>query len=411
MSDRPLPLLIVDDDPVFALLVQQLLESIGPELPCAPEWVNSAAAALERVKGGGIELVLLDYSLPDANGLYVLEQIHRLPDTQRPAVIMLTASGNEAVAVEAMKSGAKDYLSKVDLDVPPLVRALKTALAQKQLAEQVERFNAEMKSDLQLARNLQQAMLPRSYPSFPAGSGGSSRLRFAHRYLTTAMLGGDFFTIQRLSDLRAGIFICDVMGHGVRSALVTAMLRAMVVDLLAHMDDPGLFLEEMNRNLRGILKQTESPMFATACCVVADVEQGTLRYANAAHEHPIRLQSAAGNAEPLAMGLGSGPALGLFEDAAFPTHECGFRTNDRLLFYTDGLIELSSADSPEGFGLQRLLRAAHECMGLALPQLCDELIRRVRTFAGGHEFEDDVCVVAMEADGIGPVPVAKRAGR
>src|SRR5262245_28356297 len=232
MNSAAIPLLIVDDDPVYAHFVQHLVQNLGSELPCQPACVDTAERAFEELSRYQYELVLLDYNLPGANGLQVLAQIQSLPVNRQPAVIMLTASGNEAVAVEAMKRGAKDYLPKADLDVPPLRRALSTALAQKRLAEQVARFNAQMRSDLDMARKLQQSLLPDRYPSFPrAAPPAQSALRFAHRFQPTTALAGDFFSVLGLSDTEAGVFICDVMGHGVRSALVTAMLRALVDEL------------------------------------------------------------------------------------------------------------------------------------------------------------------------------------
>src|SRR6266481_3795716 len=92
----------------------------------------------------------------------------------------------------------------------------------------IRRKNEQMETDLRMATELQQALMPNTYPSFPSQSEGVTALRFYHRYLPASMMGGDFFHIARLSDDTAGICICDVMGHGVRAALITAMLRALI---------------------------------------------------------------------------------------------------------------------------------------------------------------------------------------
>src|SRR4030095_2999601 len=93
----------------------------------------------------------------------------------------------------------------------------------------IRRKNEQMETDLRMATELQQALMPNVYPSFPASSSqGQTRLRFYHRYLPASMLGGDFFHIARLSDDAAGICICGVLRHGVRAALITAMLRALI---------------------------------------------------------------------------------------------------------------------------------------------------------------------------------------
>jgi CheY-like chemotaxis protein len=261
----PVPLLIVDDDPVFARFVGQLVQSLGSEMPCVPQWADTAEKALAELRANPYELVLLDYNLPDGNGLQVLGRIRDLPSAQQPAVIMLTASGSETVAVEAMKRGAKDYLAKTGLDVPPLMRALQTALRQKRLADEVANYHAQIEADLEMARSLQRSLLPDRCPVFPRHAApGQSTLRFCYRFEPATRLAGDFFNVLSLSDSCAGVFICDVMGHGVRSALVTAMLRALVDDLAPGFTDPGLFLAEMNRRLAILFQAAAGSLFATA---------------------------------------------------------------------------------------------------------------------------------------------------
>src|SRR5580658_5235649 len=133
----PISLLIVDDDPVFSRYARQLISSLGAEFPCVTQSADTADKAMSEVAHNVYDLVLLDYHLPDRDGLQVLEDIRKIPLPRQPAVVMLTASGNESIAVEAMKRGARDYLTKANLDQPPLLRALQSALSQKRLAEQV----------------------------------------------------------------------------------------------------------------------------------------------------------------------------------------------------------------------------------------------------------------------------------
>ncbi len=145
-----------------------------------------------------------------------------------------------------------------------------------------------MQADLNLAREIQSSFLPRQYPSFPhAALPSESALRFCHRWIPTTTLGGDFFDVLALSETQAGVFICDVMGHGVRSALVTAMMRALVGERTAIALQPGAFMTELNRHLIDILQQTKTPIFASAFYMIADIETGELTYTNAGHPGPL----------------------------------------------------------------------------------------------------------------------------
>ena len=402
MSAPPIPLLIVDDDPVFARFVRQLVESLGDAVPCEPHWADTAEKALAELGQNAYEVLLLDYNLPDADGLSLLGRIGQLPAAQQPAVIMLTASGNEAIAVEAMKRGARDYLTKADLAVLPLTRAIQSALAQKRLADQVAAYNHQRQDDLAMARQLQQSLLPTVYPGFPGGAAPErSALRFHHRFQPAAELAGDFFNVLALSDTEAGVFICDVMGHGVRAALVTAMLRALVDDLAPRFPEPGEFLGEMNRKLTALIKPADTPLFATAFYLIADVARGQMRFANAGHPRPLHLQPRAGLASRLSILPRSGPALGLAADATYATARCPLAPADLVLLFTDGLFEVMAADGSGDFGQARLQAAAAARLQLPPPQLLDGLLAEVQQFSGGAEFGDDVCLLGMEVAHIG----------
>ena len=397
MNPVPISLLIVDDDPVFARLVLQLVQSLGSELTCISQVADTAGKALAELARNAYELVLLDYNLPDGDGLQVLAQIRTLAPDQQPAVIMLTASGSEAVAVEAMKRGAKDYLTKANLDVASLMRAVQSALAQKRLAAQVAAYHTQMEAELQMARKLQQSLFPDRYPVFPrAGAPDQSALQFCHRFYPAMHLAGDFFSVLKLSDTRAAVFLCDVMGHGVRSALVTAMMRAWVDDLASESTDPAEFLGELNRRLARVFRQSDGSMFATAFYLVTDLAAGEIHYANAGHPRPLHFHHADGLVSPLTLPPHPGPALGLFEDAKYLCAQGPLLRGDRLLLFTDGLFEVMDAAGHFGFGQDRLLEAARARMGLPAADLLDGLVAEARAFSGGAEFSDDVCLLALE---------------
>src|SRR5215471_8641682 len=183
--------------------------------------------------------------------------------------------------------------------------------------------NEQMETDLRMATELQQALMPNVYPSFPAGpSQASTGLHFYHRYLPASMMGGDFFHIARLADDTAGVCICDVMGHGVRAALITAMLRALIETHAAEAADPGCFLTEPNSEFTRILKQTGTLVFATVLYCVINVRECNARFARAGHPAPLHVRRTAGDVVPVASGKGSsGPAMGLIPNAQFRTTE------------------------------------------------------------------------------------------
>ena len=279
-----------------------------------------------------------------------------------------------------------------------LRKQMQDALAQR--TRELERKNQQIAEELKMARELQMAMLPHEFPSFLNGHAGDSALEFFTFYHPTGAVSGDFFTVTALSDSKVGVFICDVMGHDVRAALVTAMLRAQVQDLSATVSEPGQLLAQINHNLFGIFKQTGATMYATAFYLEADVACGQMRYASAAHPDPLQVRRRAGAVEPLAghgtPGRSKGPALGLFGAAEFPTHRRDLEAGDLIALYTDGLIEINSSDQLQIFTPERLARALQRRTQLPAADLLKGVIEEIHEFSGQPEFEDDVCLVGME---------------
>lgn len=264
-------------------------------------------------------------------------------------------------------------------------------------AEQLSEKNSQLLDDLRMARDIQQAFMPREYPSFPPSAGPErSCVKIAHAYQPSATLSGDFFDILPVSDTQAGIFICDVVGHGLRSALVTAIIRGLLEDLAPDAAEPGRFLSELNRGLAAVFTSSDDPVFASAVYSVLDITTGELRCANAGHPTPLHLRRAPGTAAPLRMDSDApGPALGLISDFRYATTRGQLAVGDVILYFTDGVIETRGSTQEEYGGL-RLSQALQSNGALPPRQLLDRVVNDLRLFAAEGGMEDDVCLVAAE---------------
>jgi phosphoserine phosphatase RsbU/P len=254
-----------------------------------------------------------------------------------------------------------------------------------------------MEENLRMAREIQLTMLPQQYPSFPeAVPTELSAFQFTHRYQSAETVSGDFFAISALSNDEAGVLICDVTGHGIRAALVTAMIRALAEELKPCASDPGFFLRKLNADLFNILKTTGSPMLTTAFYFVANWRMGTLRFANAGHPRPLLVRRSEDLILALANASGhSQPAMGLFEDPPYQTTEIQIIPGDLVMLFTDGLYEVQGANE-ELYSQQRLMLDLKGLISQPVGQLFDSLLETVRTFSVNHDFEDDVSLVGME---------------
>ena len=264
---------------------------------------------------------------------------------------------------------------------------------------ELRKKNDILEDDLKMAREIQQAILPQQYPAFPvSATPESSLLHFCHRYHPTGQVGGDFFNVLTLSEDKAGLFICDVMGHGVRSALVTAMVRALVEELRPVAMDPGQLLTRINCDLRAILQQTGTPLFTTAFYLVADLAKREILYANAGHPKPFLIHRLSGEVEVLKYPDGKGrPALGLFAQSTYPTASHSLAAGDIMMLFTDGLYEVEGADNQQ-FSQDLLLQAVRKHSTLHCADLFTAILEEIKQFSASHEFADDVCLVGTEVN-------------
>lgn len=260
--------------------------------------------------------------------------------------------------------------------------------------EELRAKNTQMEDNLKTAREIQVALLPRETVST------QSAFRFAHRYLPAETVGGDFFSISPLGETETAVFICDVAGHGVRSALVTAMVRALVEELRPLAHNPGEFMTKLNSDLHAILKHAGTPLLTTAFYLVANSSTGVMRYANAGHPKPLHVRRDIKQVEPLKNSMKKGQtALGLFPKSAYQTSETTLAPRDLVLLFTDGVYDVQSKQE-ELYTQEMLADAVRKRLELPAPKLFDELLKEIRAFGANPEFDDDVCLVGMEYAGV-----------
>jgi sigma-B regulation protein RsbU (phosphoserine phosphatase) len=287
------------------------------------------------------------------------------------------------------KSGEIKGTFGVSSDVTSLVLAQRQAT---ELANELQQKNKSYEEEVKLAHEIQQALATTGFPTVVSKNG--NRLSFGSRYLPISGLAGDFFEVLSLGDERYGIFICDVMGHGVRAALVVSMLRGLLATQNVKSRDSAEFLAAMNAGLTSILKRANVTMFATAFYGIVDLEELTLEYSCAGHPGPViagsdrSLQLCTDRSE-------KGPALGLLAGAVYHTREIDLGGIRRLLLFTDGVLEAEN-EAGEQFLEKRLLRTAGDDPEKNIEGWLDGILDTVLDFSEGHHFDDDVCLLGIE---------------
>jgi len=276
----------------------------------------------------------------------------------------------------------------VSSDVTRLVQAEREA---NDLALQLRLKNEAYEEEVLLAREIQQALAGEVIPG--ATENKRYHLNFGARYIPISGLAGDFFEVMKVSEDSYGLLICDVMGHGVRSALIVAMLRGLLEKQRAQTSEPGVFLQGLNDGLAAILERAGTTMFATAFFGVIDLAAGTFEYACAGHPGPV-ISGRNGVRQIACERSDKGPGLGLIKGACYPTRTLPLAEIDRMVLFTDGVLEAEN-QSGEPFFENRLM----EIIGLKsqdpLESLLDGILSSVLAFSEGQRFDDDVCLLGI----------------
>jgi sigma-B regulation protein RsbU (phosphoserine phosphatase) len=238
----------------------------------------------------------------------------------------------------------------------------------------------EIQKELEIARRIQTSILPRAYPD-------SDHFTVAARYVPMTSVAGDFYDFLLTDPQQAGLLIADVSGHGVPAALIASMVKLAATSQRANAADPAMLLSGMNAVLCG---NTQS-QFVTAAYVYLDAASSTLRYSAAAHP-PMLLLRAGEVVEIVENGL----MLAAFNFATYATAVHPLAPGDRLLLYTDGLLEAANAHGEE-FGPHRLSQLLKQSAQRNAEDAADHIVSSLRTWARAQN--DDLTVLICDYTG------------
>jgi phosphoserine phosphatase RsbU/P len=242
--------------------------------------------------------------------------------------------------------------------------------------------------ELQIANQIQASILPREVPRL-AG------LEIVARYVPMSAVAGDFYDFLVVDDRRIGILVADVTGHGVPAALIASMLKVAFAGQTAHAEDPARVLAGLNRALCGKFEEH----FVTAAYVFVDLDRFVLRYAGAGHP-PLLLAprtNARGRDSESREVETNGLMLGLFPEATYSSVEIPLDAGDRVLLFTDGILEAMNS-AREEFGKSRLKKFLAASSSSA-SQLADALLLELRRWSGAEAkrtHDDDITLLVLD---------------
>ncbi|MFI4984079.1 MAG: SpoIIE family protein phosphatase [Rickettsiales bacterium] len=324
-------ILVIDDMEFSLQLIREILVGSGYTnvVTC-----TTYRETLEELTKGGIDLVLLDLALDDADGLDVCKFITQNVLTQDIPIIIQSGTQDLSKKAKAFDLGAKDFISK-PIDQAELLARVKLQLEQRQLYRSLAESNARMSKELKEARRMLMSLLPSEDTITKITS--DKNLDISSYYQPSSELGGDFYDVFDLGDGRIGVFVWDFAGHGVSAAINTFRLHSLVHDNQHLLTKPGPFLTLLNNKLYKLLPRNQ---FVTMFYGIIDTTNKEMRYCCASCPPPA-LVSFKDN-KTFSFNTSSFP-LGIQDKHEFKTKVMSLKGWDAMLLYSDALIETKNA--------------------------------------------------------------------
>jgi phosphoserine phosphatase RsbU/P len=387
-------ILVVEDTPANIQTLAGILKDQDYQISVA----TNGRQALEIIDRVRPDLILLDVMMPEMDGFETCQRLKSNPAWRDIPVIFLTAKTETADIVRGFELGAVDYVAK-PFNAHELLARVRTHLQLLRLRidlarknEQLASANSRMMQELAAASRVQRALLPQS-PLV------CDQARLSWIYYPCTELGGDSLNFFLLDNRYLVMYILDVSGHGVQAALLSVAVTQMLMprsdehSLVCHDGmkqpvAPRQVAEELNR---AFPPNTLTGRYFTLVYAMLDLAQGTFCYTSAGHPGPIHVSRNGDQRVCDSLGF----PLGMFDEATYEEAVFPLSNGDRVIFYSDGLVEQVNAQQ-EQFTQDRFISAIRDVASLRVEDAAGQLAGRTLTWAGSDQPGDDLSVLVVE---------------
>lgn len=265
-----------------------------------------------------------------------------------------------------------------------LVDELRSRLKELEAAQAEIVKKERLEHELELAKQVQQSILPRSFPKYPG-------FTFAAANLPARQVGGDFYDVIHLDNEHFGLLIADVSDKGMPAALYMALTRSLLLAEAHRSQSPKTVLENVHRLL---IELGQADMFVSVFYAVMDVRTHLLHYTRAGHERPFL-----GRGTQITTLSGDGTVLGILspDDLRLEEHVIELKPGDRLILFTDGILDTSNSRE-EFFGIIRFKSLLSTLKGLPADQVCKQVFDILTGFEDPNYQFDDRTILILDIE-------------
>ncbi len=386
----PIKILSVDDEQDLEILLTQYFRRKIKKGEYEFTFVHNGLEALQAILSQpDFDIILSDINMPEMDGLTLLTKINEL---RNPAMkcIMVSAYGDMENIRTAMNRGAFDFTTK-PINLEDLEKTIEKAIEQIKFVKNAQNEHLQLKSiqsDLKVAREIQETILPKVFDPFP-----TEKTFDIYAYMNAAKyVGGDFYDFFTIDEDRLGFVIADVSGKGVPAAIFMAISRTVIRAIAISENSAAMCLKRANEIL---CKESVNDMFVTVFYGILNIHTGMVTYSNGGHNPPVLMSH---DKTVSFVPLTGDRILGAMEDSTYHEKELHLSPGDSLFLYTDGITEAKNK-SNELFGEKRLLDACLEMSGGSSKDIVDHITKTVGDFVLGAVQSDDITLLTISYKG------------
>jgi len=390
----PHRILVVDDEPDLESLISQRFRKRIRSEDLSFVFAGHGEEALAKLQEhGNLDIVLTDINMPVMDGLTLLSRLREGHPQVRSVVV--SAYGDMQNIRTALNRGAFDFVTKPidfqDLEIT-LDKAIEDSMLRKQALKDRDHLLG-VERELDLARGMQESLVPTTFPVHP-------RFEVFGSMVPAAQVGGDLYDFFMLDENRLAFSLGDVSGKGVAAALFMAVSRTV----LRVAAGKGLSTHEcMTEVNRFLCQEKTNAMFLTCFYGILDLTNGRVEYSRAAHNIPylVRADAAAHPKTVQDLDQAGGLPLALFESAEYDAATVQFQPGDYMVIFTDGITEAMNANY-ETYDERRLIDLLKEQPpGRPVREIVQAVIAGAQAFANGTPPSDDMTVLGIRYFGPG----------
>ena len=382
-------ILSVDDELDLEILLTQYFRRKIRKGEYEFSFAHNGLEALKMVlEKKDFDIILSDINMPEMDGLTLLTKLNEM---RNPALkcIMVSAYGDMGNIRSAMNNGAFDFATK-PIDLDDLSRTIEKAIEEIEFVRQSQQEHTQLesiKSDLAVAGEIQQAILPKHLPTI---DNIGDYVDLSATMMPAKEVGGDFYDFFKINDTKLGIVMADVSGKGVPASIFMAvsrtLLRATGARGVASNECLGI-VNKLHCN------ESVDSMFVTVFYGIYDITTGVLQYTNAGHNPPFVIRKATGKVEMLP--FSQDIVAGMFDDVTYTQLDLQLEKGDSLVLFTDGVTEAFNVNG-EQFDEEGLEKSLEGQADTSTCDLVKKIVSDVNAFAGEEPQSDDITVMAVK---------------